>query len=414
MTAHPRHHLHLKAYELMQKEQFSSALIELRKTVTEFGPHVSLLADLASCYYMVGDYLNYRETTKLLLNEYNSAKELLSPQTMSEVTLGLGKLLEEMGQLVPAIELFQNYPSLQTDHFEAWQKRIRSQLLRLLCFLRQGSQIADLYVACEQMQDRDGHNELEIQHAIMLADFELFGFDAAFHRLQTVRSKLPVFMERLYVFDLLFECLRRGQGQLFKSEYFQKLLYLECDPYEQALWDLWSELQNESPVSALSLIRSDGMSPMGACRYFYLLQMLSQNAALAQSARQKFHLILRTFDTESRNAILKFWPIASSTQVLRLGSEQMVIEDGKTVSLKKQKNLINLLSLFQTQDCCTVEVAIAQLFETEYDELSFNRLRNAVSRANDFLAIELGLQNPLQLNKNMLKLASHLKIESAS
>jgi hypothetical protein len=411
---HPRQELHLKAYGLMQKEQFSSALVELKKTVTDFGPHVSLLADLASCYYMVGDYLNYRETTKLLLNEYNSSKDILSARTLSEVTLGLGKLLEEMGQVAPAIALFQNYPTLQTDQFEAWQKRIRSQLLRLLCFLRQGSQIADLYVACEQMQDRDGHNELEIQHALMLADFELFGFEAAFHRLQTIRSKLPVFIERLYVFDLLFECLRRGQGQIFQASYFQNLLYLECDGYEQALWDLWSELQNETPVTELTMNRSEGMSPMGACRYLYLLQMLSQNSSLAQSARQKFHLILRTFDTESRNAILKFWPIENSTQVLRLGADQMMIEDGKTVSLKKQKNLINLLSLFQTESTCTVESAIAQLFETQYDELSFNRLRNAVSRANDFLAIELGLQNPLQLNKNMLKLASHLKIESAS
>ena len=97
MTTNPslqRQNLHQQAREQMRCGTFHSAVEILVRAYQDCGPHILVMVDLASCYYMLQDYVNFRQWTLRSYDEFNQIKNQLSQDSFQSSSLALGKLLE--------------------------------------------------------------------------------------------------------------------------------------------------------------------------------------------------------------------------------------------------------------------------------------------------------------------------------
>lgn len=408
---HPRESYNHKAIEFMKLENYSEALFTLKKGIESFGNHITSLVDMASCYYMLGDYQSFRRFTQMALQEFEQSYLSFSEKTLAESSLGLGKLLEELGHIYTAVKIYRLAGTQDLIKNKQASQRLLSQELRCLCTLNLKNEISQLYVACEQLIPGDDATCIENWHSLMLADCQFFNLDHAKIRLEKSLKISNSTYQRLLVFDFLYECLNRRNFEKFDLKFFANIHFQECDNFEKALWDIFLEISGEPLHQAITLERSEGMSPFSAAKFLHLIADLRPQQIDPSSALIKLQMYLRSFDLSSRTELQNLWISDSSVKTLSLSQHAITLDSGKIISAQRQQNLLQILQLFKQHQSMNTDSAIKNLFNDEFSESSFNRLRLAIARANKFLAVELGFNEPLRLTKSNLRLSDRYRIK---
>ncbi len=406
---------HKEARALMAKDQFADAVSCLRGAMDAYGPHVHLLVDLASCYYMLDDFAKYREYTLFTETQFREVFPILNDGTKLHVILGLGKLLEEIGHLQQALDLYamgMRYWS-QMPLSTTITDKIRAQNLRVLSLTGAKEILSQEYALCEQILARETTLEGDLQNSLMLADFKLFGEKVAWARIQTLvrDSKHSQSYRRLLLFNYLAEALKAPQWSP-PTDFFTGFDYLQCDTYEKALWDLLKWDHNETPAETLTLHRGDRMSPLSRLRYLHLLQMREGRFELAVEARIKLQFLIQNLDSSSQKMLLGGWDLKSESQsqAILILSEDQLHSRGLKLDLTNSPILQKLFVLMSQAPVWPTEELIANLYQTQMDTESLDRLRVFISRANKRLASELGLPKAFKLNKDQIVLNPHIQI----
>lgn len=399
---------HHQMRSLMKQGLFIEALTLGKEALHNFGAHVLLRADLASCQYMVGDYQGYSRTTLDLHSDLSKLTNRLRPESLVGCSLALGKLLEELGRVYQAQKIYQT--ALTADFHGDQMEMLKAQYLRLHCLFPSTQESAEAYLICEQMRNASATLSFEIQLALFHADMYFLGLPSVGKKVENFlhHTNEPLYTQRLVVFDYLFECLRLEKIFLFQDQFLGKFDYWQCDSFEKALWDLYLQSKKESAIGEITLDRTGEMSPMSALRYLILVNKVFKASDLGYLAFKKMRLVLQTIEPKSRALLVKTWSTpVSEAQTLRLDlAASSIHSEHEVLALDESPTTLRLLEILSKQASLPVEEAIFELYQTDFDENSFHRLRMLIQRINKKMFAILDV-NSMIIMKNMTLSLDH-------
>ncbi len=397
----------------MNQGDFLGALDILVQARLKFGPQIQLICDLASCYYMLGDYENYKIWTEKAYKEYQKVKEKLSPETRQSACLALGKLLEELGQLSSALRLYQSETT--PDIRNSYSDKIEASLLRLSCLIQDKDILSKNYVYCEMRNIKDGDIEIDLQLALLHADLWMEDIESGVLRVSRVLAKEDISPsdQRLLIFDLLFEALKLGKLKQFPKSFLDLHRYDELDPFEQFLFDFYQDETGAGSHMPITATRSEGHSPLGALRILFLLSQREKNEERKTLISKKIFLLLRQLDSVSRGWILKAWSLSESDIMsLDLRADELLYQS-LSLKLNSSKMVLQFIQFFSKQTEVATDVLAKDLFGIELDPSIYNRLKVLVSKVNKMIETELGIQKPFSLSIEKVILRDQVKIRRA-
>lgn len=407
---HPRFEEHTKASRLMGQDDFINALQTIKTCFQNHQHHILPLIDMASCYYMLNDFYNFKKWTLKAESEFYQNQNLFSPQTLSQATLGLGKLFEELGFVSEALSLYrQLLANHQADgdrlNLHSSFYRIEAQHLRLLAEMNLLNEIPAAYLRCEQYKFQDQDIENEMQNALMVCDFHLTGLESAKTRLNRIlcHPKLAESEARLVIFNLLFEMMRTGLGKkTLLDAQLNQLDYFKLDEFEKCLFDLWSTNQGLVPSETLSLTRTEKLSIMSGLRYLLILTQIGPSQ-IKQEAEKKLFLVLQGLSSVSKNLIIKQWALGNLDQnvVLTVRESSVSCEE---LTIPCTENLILLMKMFKSQRVVPVADCIEKIYGIESDLVAMDRLRAQIKRINAKFKLSLSVAALFQFTKKGINL----------
>jgi len=414
--ANDREQAHQLARQKMTAGDFPSAVGLLVQSYQSFGPHILSLVDLASSYYMLQDYLNFRHWTFLALEEWKKSKASLSLETIQSCALALGKLLEELGQIQASMGLYESVTTyIQGNRFT---EKIQAQVLRLNCLIGDMSKVSTHYMSREMAQWIDASCDFDTQHALMHADCMVNGTEAAAVRVlkKIADPLLSNHFRQLLFFDFLFEALRKNEAHLICTDSFKYFEYIQVDAFEQFLWDLYLFDQGLVPFETVTHLRSHGLSPMCSLRTLHLIQQRDLLGPESSMARSKFLLLSQQLDATSRSWILAAWPLNTLDKSgihLELTGDILSYQK-MNLNFQNQTASKDLIQKLSAQPTLQTDHLVVQIYGLEPSESTYGRLKTLISRLNKSLEALCGIQKPIRFSKTQIALKDGIRIRRVS
>lgn len=188
MSAALRETQHLIGREHLMQGNYLTALETFQSTLAKYGPHVGLLSDITTCFYLLGRVQECIQATKQLQEELFAARELLNDNNFVMTAIFLGKMLEEQGEVAGALDNYTQ-ASIRASHSRHLRTKAQAQLLRLRSFLGLHTDLHALYQICLQSRVMHKRIDIELEHALMVAELELFDSKIALKRLAALFEK---------------------------------------------------------------------------------------------------------------------------------------------------------------------------------------------------------------------------------
>ncbi|MNL21931.1 hypothetical protein D3C87_1432460 [compost metagenome] len=256
------------------------------------------------------------------------------------------------------------------------------------------------------------HFNIEIEHALMLAEDQLVGLSQATFRFNKLKEmNLNIQDWRLVFFDYAEMVLRRGQWSEDLSQESLRFDSKELDSFERAL-----QLFGVSSIARISIPDLDRLSKqlsfMGYLRISGINISRTQDEEEKRNMRLQMLLLLETTDPASKQLLLKRWnSIKSFSQ--SISAPEMItlelLENSKEISFKflsysfaRKENAWSLMLLLKQSEQLDLEVFARELGISNYDENAFHRLRMIVTRLNKDLAQITGIPQVLQIKQQQL------------
>ena len=397
------------ALKSMKEGHFNVALSRFIDEIQYSPDSLPLLVNIASCYYMAHDYFKYKHYTQLLLNQYETQLKAGSSEDLRSPLLALVRLLEELGEIGICYRLLKDYnPSDVKDRFD-W--KLISHKLRLNASFPVDTEIAELYKYCNFLNNQSDNTFTDLQGALLLADWTLFGEASASIRIEHFLNKdgTQEYQRRLLVFDHIFEALKLGKAKNLNPSLLDGFAYLDVDPFEQVIWDLFLIEQGQSPNRIVNSCRAEGLSPMGSIKLHYLLLQAENSSEASLEIRKKLTFQLSSLGISSRELFFKNWIIQQERVEIQIKDESAVIE-GREYCLKKSPSIRALFEELSEKNKGSTERLIQKIWQNNFDEVSFSRLRVLVTRGNAFLKKTTGLNRSISLSKNDVQLNMNITI----
>ncbi len=401
-----------QARQHMKAGQFSLALSVMINDLKLHPENLPLLANIASCYYMAENYLLYKKYTQELLSCYDKYKSLISKKEMRSTVLALVRLLEELGEIYTCLKIIKDYQHDELTTFDKLDTTLLAQKLRLFSTYPLAEQnLVELYNHCRMINSQSHAAYVDIEGALLLADWSLFGEAMAIDRLNNFfKSKDCLdYQKRLLVFDHLFESLRTNGGAIFDLNLLAEFTYLEADQFEKFLWDQVLVLKNQEPHQPLSITRSDQMSTQGAFKVLHLLLVNSSDTSIKNEVSKKIGFLLNGVSAQSRAVILKAYPLVENSTTIELLNDQIAI-NGRVLPMQKCKTIFKLLSELNAERVQPTDTIIKNISGESFDTYSYAKMRVIVSRANTFLLKNSGFAKAFSITKESIGLNKHLQI----
>ncbi len=401
---------HAEARHLMDSNSFHQASALILNTIQDHGPHVGLLCDLASSAYLGGQIDLFIRTTRELQNQFQTHQHLLSDKSYMRTCIALGKLLEEIGEVSSALELYQkallDRPFFQMTQL-AFCQEVQVQILRLKSFLGLRSELGEIYQNCAMMSEPDSDLGIEIDHGLMLAESQLLGMEAAQERFRALQIRMEKKTDlRLVYFDLTEELLRQQMAPIDLP-----FSISELDHFERILFFMSSSRDFSMSLKELQKVQKK-MSPL--CYLRICILNLSRNNQ--PEIRRQILLLLEGLGSDSRQVLLKKWSRELSEVKIRTQlqlSAQAVSLQGQSLPLTAGSFELNCLQALMSHRNLSTERMIELGFGIQIDEFAFERLRIAVLRLNKKLSKLTGIPKTLLYSRTQVSLHSEVEIIAA-
>jgi hypothetical protein len=404
---HPRLIRHETAYAYMRAGSFNLAILELKDSISENGPNILSLIDLAASYHGAHDYDNFTKYSNIAYEEYQKCLGQLSNRSKYQAALGLGRLLEDSGRLALAMKTFNEYLDLPFSDIElAYKRSIECELMRAYSMIGNREKTAHLYMNLLQPSSVNEKVKVDLEHSLILAECQNIGFESAMKRWNRIKTEMTTLDKRLIFFDFVFELILNKDFQRLPIEAFSDFLYLECDPFEKGVWDLFLSLQGLEPQLPLELQRSDEMSPLCSIRYLAVLDLFNLRPDLEIELRNKLNLLLLALDPQTRKMVSNIWRTEKTSVKIQILQEDVAGPNGISVSLKKQQKIVQFLHYVLDSQPATADALSMHLFELEFSESTEARLRSLIVRINKIFEIHFGVVKAFTLSKAEISVSS--------
>jgi tetratricopeptide (TPR) repeat protein len=297
---------HLHGILLMQRGLYLDAIQVFQQALQKHGYHISLIVDLATCYYLTGQTQQWLNTLDVAEIEFRRIEPLINWERRSEVLLILGKFREEQGWLSEARALHEKNLEACESH-EGYLEHVRA----LTQCLRIGSEYGAVVEMQERykqlihhgLQDLDWDSAFEVEHALMMFEIKHFGVESGLLRWQKLirQPSLTTQEAALLCSDVCFEALMAGAPvpPVVLSR-FRRLLDLSC--YEETVLKL---AMGKMPSEKEMLQWSETLSPASHLRLVQLMLRLSMEgeespAGAQQNWRHRFVELIQNFSAPSQ------------------------------------------------------------------------------------------------------------------
>lgn len=402
------------ARKFMIEDNYISAIAELRRELeTNATKKTISLMNLASCYYMLSDYVIFERFAKQSYDGYLQEKNILSDDEKTSAILGIAKLLEELNYVHEALLM---YDSVQDYSTNIKYKKILASKLRLQIELNLKNETQMAYRSCLAFDVFDGDLEVDIINALLNYNYYYFGFKSALELYESRIYRNGTYKKsdkRLLFFNFLYQVLLSAENQnalLYLDKYLNEFDYFDCDSFEKILFDIYLEKTNNQPFNSVNLNRCGQLSLACQMRFFKMYLTLIKNKDSEKFTIKKMMLsTLSTLSKESQNLLIKNVDLEVNDEIRFILLNDKI--EFNNYSLLISKNNYLILKKFSDNNLVSIEDFSMSIFNSQVDINTFDRIRMSVSRLNKSIASAFGVPKTLILTKEHIKLAPFIEVQ---
>lgn len=406
MVATERRERHLEARSFVVSNQLSLALDKFRSTIDDLGPHVGLQCDLAGCYYELGRFTEFEEVVTQIARDFERYEDVLCASSKRKTALMLAKFFEELAEPSQAISWLERASSWCEDLEQ--KKWIFGNELRILSYFGVKAGLQRKYRALLEMHG-DGLNlKIEVQHALMWAEWALFGYNHAEKRRAMMRTREMNDIDRRLVARDFIE--------------ISLLSNVRTGPtMEQAVADLKSVAQLDvdrillgmvSPDECSAFDRGDAkLSPMMTLRMLILNSRFEPNPELQFETVKKFGFLVGGLSSESRRLFKTVEPVSIQSRKIDIDvhvSEKKLslVEFGFNSKLTSLQ--IKFLRIVTNRRAISMDELALLLWNEASSESTYHRVRMLVYKLNALLSAPTCV-TPFEIKKDGVTIHSDVQ-----
>jgi len=395
------------------QSDFRTAIHLFNQTKKEFGHHISLFSEIACCFYLQGDFFRWAHAVDELETEFNKIKDILSFDSQSKTLLLLGKFKEEQAHVYDALMIYEELYEKNED--AQFMPVILSQLLRLQSYYGIKKNLSTYYNQLMLVNQQFFLNNIniEVQHALMLAEIELFSIEEGLKRLSLIINDetLSLSDKKLFVYDFIERAL------WYKNEIPAWLIEIESSIQEKDLFEqIIHELLLDKKDEVLKIITKSQNSnmPLSSTLKILIYQM---SLAIDPTLKRKWNLMVDSLNHQS----LKIWNQRFQSVINTNEDEKVTIRydrktkviyfKDKSLNLSKKKAMINFWEAIFDQKDMLVENVVKTLWQADYNESYYHRLRMMAKRLNEILADLTAIPELIKVTTEKVQISVSLSAE---
>lgn len=393
---------HLKSKILFFRSDYDKAISLIDKTILKHGPHVGLLSDKAGAFYLKNDFFNFEAAVSKLEVEYQNCLEDLDINSLVSTGICLGKFMEELGHVEKALRLYESL-LLECEFYTHKTPEVLSQLLRLKSQWKITKEIEidykRLFTLNSELESKNFN--IELQHALFLAELELFGQKIALERFNNIKDQLHDDDMNLFVGDYIESSLRNHHKI---NDKVISLMGKKLNSYEENLIKI---LNNDNIVFS----KMSSTMPLGQVLRLMGLVLSSSNAP--EGLEGQYTFLLQTVSGKDKSIWQNLIKNADSIELkvveVDLENKKMASK-GQIYDFSRKANSLAILTALKGNQKLDLETAVFKIYGANLDESYFHRLRMAVKRLNGDVAKTLLIDGPIKITNESIEVNSHIKL----
>lgn len=399
----------------MRQGSFEQAITIFTNTLGKNGYHLSVILDLATCFYVTGQMYNWQKMVDLALTEYSKSHEKFSLHKKVQNGITLAKFIEEKGLVAEALDLYTDLLKLELETADF--VKVSAQIVRLHGQYSLKMDISEDYqkLCALTANSSEWEHDLNIQQALMTYELSQFGSVVCWTRYKrlTQNSMVQSFEMDQIQTELFYGFLASGH----KDQALQLLTHV-ATPLNIFTSSLRQILQTQDLGLEKYMECITRITPAAHLRLLKIWNLCSENTMLER--RQKLLIDLYSKKTKMLWARYLNLPavavavavaetaIESKSDTVSLNlSADILKASTNNMKIKLSKNSSEIMALFANPNANpngkANQILLADVFKLETAS-DFSRLRLRVSRLNNLLHAKLGLINCLHLDKTHLKI----------
>jgi len=422
MSALLRQEQHIKGKSFIQSGDYLTALEILQNAKSQFGPHLGLLCDILCCHYCVGNVYELKNYINYILKELDIASLIISPDTQIRTLIFVSKMLEEVGSLEFALKNYKKANSLVD--LLAGESQLRGRILTSAQVLRlsmlngiEDKFLSQHYQVCYKLQTTSLKLVIELEHALMLYEVQNFSPILAQQRVVSLvqNTNAPDLQKRLIVFDYIYECLIRNINLQSTNKLFEQLDHNNFDVFEKYVY----RCANNLPVNLEDCLQikkeSTLLNWLRACQLFVInSNQNDQYTLLLKKMAIEDLSVLELADQKSIRNIFNNVFSSNMPTTLILHKHKVHVSS-QSFDLKTNGFSLKVLKYFSMCNQSSIELFVKSVYEANYNETYYERVRIALNRFNKELLSIVGVEKVISIKKvqgnYLLQLSSLVNIQ---
>lgn len=368
---------HIKIKNLMAAGSYILCLAQIKRVRAEYGDHISLLCEQAVLYYLTSQFSLWQQAVFQIDEILPTIENHLSQASLAKTWLLQAKFYEEMGYVRYSLELLNRAEKHARNELFL---RVRNNKLRLIALYPISNEFDQLYLETKQSVNAElGFNtHAETMHALILAECQRYSDLALNSALQRLKNlELAEQDTSLIIFDLCVLFIKKNNP--LSKDLINKLYQVSPqNEFESNLKKLilHDKIQENTWLNLLEKM------PLG--NFLTLCPFIEQQ--LDKDEKETFHQFYDSVYKTLPRREQKNWERTSAIETipwnLDLGNKKVKIND-KEVSFSSRKTLFQFLELMSFHKDLSLEMVVKNLYDSEYNDTYFHRIRRLVKRIND-------------------------------
>ncbi len=397
---------HLLAKIEFAQGDYVSATKILEQTISDFGSHVLLTADLLLCYFNTHQHLAWMNLVDHVHATLLKQHLVIENETWVRAAITVAGFLEEKGEIAPALDLLRS--ALELPGVGAiWRERTQAHLTRVLTYFGMSTELRKNYqlLISPNSDSKQILINWERTHAQVLAEYCLLDkiqFSNRWVEFSRTHKDFPEIV-RWVLYDLLEVSILTGKDFPLNADVFQS--YPPHASYETCLLQLMSQ---DLPRINDELIES--LTPF--CKIKILICLARTNPEVQQTVDLWLLSISprsQKYLTEAFRHLAKWQP---SRDLFLLGGSIVRI-DKVEVDLRRKPISWQILQLFSKKNHYSHNELATALWGSELEGTK-DRLRMNILRLNKLLQMHLGESSLLTIHSAGVSLKAGHSIHNNS
>ncbi len=371
---------HAKAKVLLFRDDSQSALKCLEQTLSDEGPHVGLMLDLACCYYNLNAFANWRIVMDQVATEMAQLQGHLEPENFRKAALLFHKFREEIGYIHEAKEFYLRSYKEQT--LPGRKIANLSQLLRIEAQYGATENIQLYYTTLKQLRDSGTDQDIDVTHALVLAEAEIFEPSMAVESyLEFCRQvHLRVLTERdknLLLFDLCEIFLRKNIE--VPLSLLSQIKVARCE----SLFEIYlRQIALNEPIEE-SYERLFQKMPLGQALRLTALILARHSELQTEATKIRIEFIIKSLSKKNINVWLGYFSWQAPERKFATWSLDRKIAVNETlIDFGSLRSLWEFLFLFERKPEHSFDEISQTLWHSDCEDSQYHRIRRNVQRIN--------------------------------